>query len=176
MGSSFEVHGAQILKTLDVAETNGLIRTLCPDSIKSYKSSTNASDVGIYIFSLTNTGTPKPWYVGLTKKQSLAYESMTPDKLRKYSIAMFGRTGKPSITLLTPCTTASRNDIEGLEMLLIWIARSKNPLLLNERKISGDPKSIITLVNKISIKGVLNANPGQPSNAAKAFKAMMGLV
>jgi hypothetical protein len=176
MGSSFEVHGEQMLKALDLAGTNGLIRTLCPDSIRSYKGGANAAGVGVYVFSLTNTGTPKPWYVGLTKKQSLASESMTADKLRKYSTAMFGRTGKPSITLLTPCTSASKKDIEGLEMLLIWMARAKNPLLLNERKISGDPKSIITLVNKISIRGVLNTNPGQPTNAAQAFKAMMGLV
>lgn len=176
MGSSFEVHGEEMLKAVDLGGTNGLIRVLCSDSIKSYKASTNAAEVGVYIFSLTNTGTPKPWYVGLAKKQSLAAESMTADKLRKYSTAMFGRPGKPSITLLTPCTSASKNDIEGLEMLLIWMARAKNPLLLNERKISGEPKSIITLVNKISIRGVLNANPGQPSNAAKAFKAMMGLV
>ena len=175
MGSLFEVHTETIFKSLDVGGTNGLIRTLSPVSIKTFKDSAPATKSGVYIFSLTTTGAPKPWYVGLTKNQSLAAEAMTPDKLRKYSSAMFGRKGKPSIMLLTPCTKPSMKDIDGLETLLIWMARAKNPLLLNERKISGDPKSIIALVNKISVKGVLNPTAGQPTNAAKAFRAMMGL-
>lgn len=65
--------------------------------------------------------------------------------------------------------------IDNLETLLIWIARSKNPSLINERKVSGRPKTIISIINEISVRGVINRGQGQPSKNARAFSGMMGL-
>jgi len=163
------------LKTVDIPNTHGLIRTLNDQSIEKIKKSAAGDKYGIYIFSLSNGGgNPVPWYVGMAVKQKLCIEAITRDKLRKYSAAMFGRQGKPSITFLS-ADKKSISKIDSLETLLIWIARSKNSNLLNERKVSGHPKTIISNINEISVRGVINRDQGQPSNSARDFAGMMGL-
>ena len=160
-----------------MAGTHGLIRTLSSSSITGFKKAAISERHGVYVFSLKKPGNsaPRPWYVGLAKKQSFADEAMTDDKLRKYASSMFGRTGSPLITLVGAPKTGPRNAIDDLETLLIWIARARNQNLLNERKISSDPKHILALVNKLSIAGVLNRKKGKPSAVAKEFQRIMGL-
>ncbi|RZZ87859.1 hypothetical protein [Pseudoxanthomonas winnipegensis] len=176
MSAVFEVSKRIDLTTTDVPGTHGLIRTLSPSSITQVKKSIDSGYCGVYVFSLLGGGgNPVPWYVGLAKKQPLGIESMEKDKLRKYAAAMFGRRGSPSITFLCPIGNASIKGIDGLETLLIWIARAKNPNLLNERKVSGKPGSIISLTNSILVKGVINRGQGKPSNVALDFIGMMGL-
>lgn len=174
---AFKVEKEIELVAADAPNTHGLIRSLTPKSIASFKKSAIAQhNYGVYVFGLRNSGgTTKPWYIGLAKQQTFSDESMTRDKLRKYSAAMFSRAGTPTITLVSWCPPDNENLIDDLERLLIWIAREKNPLLLNERKVSSSPKSIISLVNKLEISGVLNRGAGKPSNAAKAFMDLMGI-
>jgi len=176
MIAEFTVQKRIELKTEDIPNTHGLIRTLTGNSINQIYSSASGNGYGIYVFALSNGGgNPVPWYVGMAVKQALCAESITRDKLRKYSAAMFGRQGKPSITFVSADSKKAISRIDSLETLMIWIARSKNPSLLNERKVSGRPKSIISIVNEVSVRGVINRGQGQPSNNAQSFAGMMGL-
>lgn len=176
MTAEFTVQKRIDLQTEDIPNTHGLIRTLDEQSINKIKSNVSGGNYGIYIFALSNGGgNPVPWYVGMAVKQKLCAEAITRDKLRKYSAAMFGRQGRPSMTFLSADTQQSISKIDSLETLLIWIARSKNPNLINERKVSGRPKIIISNVNEVSVRGVINRGQGQPSNNARAFAGMMGL-
>lgn len=173
---AFEVSKQQNLVAQDAPGTHGLIRSLTNKSIVAFKATPAAANYGVYIFGLRSSGgAVMPWYVGLAKQQTFGAEAIAKDKLRKYSAAMFGRTGSPVITLVSWSKTDPEAFIDDLERFLIWIARAKNPRLLNERKISSAPKSIIALVNKIEIKGVLKRGPGQPSLAAQEFRAHMGI-
>lgn len=175
--AKFQVVGRYDLDAEDVVNTHGLIRALTPASIATFQGLPNAQRKGVYIFSLKGQGgSVMPWYVGMARAQSFAQEAMTKDKLRKYASAMFGRTGKPVITLVAaPAKGAKTEAIDRLETLLIWIARDRNPALVNVRKVESTPQKIIGLVNEIEISGVLNKNPGQPSNHAVDFRSMMGL-
>ncbi|MEA9609083.1 hypothetical protein QY702_22350 [Xanthomonas campestris pv. plantaginis] len=176
MTAEFTVQKRIELQTEDIPNTHGLIRTLNQKSIKQISASASGDCYGIYIFALSNGGgNPVPWYVGMAAKQTLRAESLTRDKLRKYSAAMFGRQGKPSITFISADSKKSASKIDSLEALLIWIARSKNPSLINERKVSGRPKSIISIVNQVSVRGVINRSQGQPSKNAQSFAGLMGL-
>lgn len=175
MTAKFTVQKRIELQTVDIPNTHGLIRTLDEKSIKKLGSASDDA-YGIYIFALSNSGgNPVPWYVGMAAKQTLCAEAITRDKLRKYSAAMFGRQGKPSMTFLFADSKQAISKIDSLETLLIWIARSKNPSLINERKVSGHPKTIISIINEISVRGVINRSQGQPSNNARTFAGMMGL-
>lgn len=176
MTALFEVSKRLDLTTMDVAGTHGLIRTLSDSSIKKVRGFSDSKYCGVYVFALrSGGGNPVPWYVGLAEKQTLGDESLNKDKLRKYAAAMFGRRGSPSITFLCPVGNTSIKSINDLETLLIWIARGKNASLLNEKKISGKPSNIISLTNKLCVKGVINRTQGQPSNVASDFIGMMGL-
>lgn len=176
MTATFTVQERIELQAEDIPNTHGLIRTLNEQSINKINVSASGNAYGIYIFALSNGGgNPVPWYVGKAEKQNLCAEAITRDKLRKYSAAMFGRQGKPSMTFLSADGKKDISKIDSLETLLIWIARSKNPSLINERKVSGRPKSIISIINQISVRGVINREQGQPSKSALAFSGMMGL-
>ena len=176
MTAEFTVQQRIDLQTEDIPNTHGLIRTLTDQSIENIKKSASGEGQGIYVFALNNGGgNPVPWYVGMALRQTLRTEAITRDKLRKYSAAMFGRQGTPSITFLRADSNQAISKIDSLETLLIWIARTKNPSLINERKVSGRPKTIISIVNEISVRGVINRGQGQPSNSARAFSGMMGL-
>lgn len=176
MTSLFEVSKRLDLTTEDVAGTHGLIRTISTQSISNVQKSPDSQYAGVYVFSLrSGGGNPVPWYVGLARKQSLGNESLARDKLRKYAAAMFGRTGLPSITFLCPIGNSSIKAIDDLETLLIWVARSKNAHLLNEKKVSGKPSTIISLTNSICVKGVINRGQGKPSQVQRDFMGMMGL-
>jgi hypothetical protein len=172
--ASFEV--APAIELAAASESHGLIRTLTGASLKAFKKSAWSKRKGVFVFGLRNQGgTVTPWYVGLAKKQSFADEATSADKLRKYAVAMFGRTGTPIMTLVAAPKTGPKGPVDSLETLLIWIARAQNPRLVNERKIGSKPRAIIALVNEIQIDGVLKKSQGKPSTAAKAFRSMMGL-
>lgn len=176
MSALFEVSKRIGLVAADVSGTHGLIRTISEHSIEAVQKTADGKYCGVYVFSLSSGGgNPSPWYVGLAKKQSLGVESLAKDKLRKYAAAMFGRRGTPSLTFLVPVGFSSIKAIDDLETLLIWIARAKNPNLLNEKKVSGKPSGIIALTNTICVKGVINRGRGQPSKEALDFIGMMGL-
>lgn len=171
--ASFEVAPLFILDAK--SESHGLIRTLKPASIAAFKASAPSNRHGVFVFGLRNQGAVMPWYVGLAKKQTFDEEAMTNDKLRKYAAAMFGRMGTPVMFRVMAPPTGPKGPVDGLETLLIWIARARNARLVNERKVASSPKKIVALVNKMTIPGVLNSGTGAPSNAAQAFRKMMGL-
>lgn len=175
--AKFDVHGPYDFGTNDVDEAHGLIRGLTDESIDDFRKKTIARRHGVYVFALRGQGgSVVPWYVGLAKQMTFGDEAFSKDKLRKYAAAMFGRTGKPILTVLAaPKNGPKGSAIDDLETLLIWIARAQNPRLLNERKINTSPRWILALTKNITIQGVINSGQGQPTREVKQFKAMMGL-
>jgi hypothetical protein len=178
MAAFFEVQSAIRLEVIPLKDSHGLIRTVSEESIKDFKNRAIARRHGVFVFAIQKQGggPPTPWYVGLAKKQAFADEAMSGDKLRKYAAALFGRIGRPVISLVAAPARGPKTPIDDLETLLIWMARARNSSLINERKINSDPKELIRLVNRIAISGVLNKGQGKPSNAATEFQRMMGLI
>jgi hypothetical protein len=129
---------------------------------------------GAYVFWIRAPGGSEiPWYIGLAKETSLGGESTSKDKLRKYALAMMQRTGKPGLTFVA--AEKKSGAIDHLETFLIWVAQHRTEALLNQRKISTSPLSVISLLEGLEIPGVVNSTSGKPSTAAVKFKAMMGL-
>lgn len=177
MAATFEVVKRFTLDAEDVEGTGGLLRSVTDASIDTFKKSAWGKRLGVYVFGITVQNVPKPWYVG--KGTTLGSEAVDKDKLRKYAAAMLGRTGTPHLTLLVAPIKGSKKKkqkaMDDLETLLIWVARARNPNLVNERKIDTSPHEIIRLLDTLHIPGVLNSGQGKPSNAAKEFKTLMGL-
>lgn len=134
-------------------------------------------DPGLYIFALRKQGrggSAVPWYVGKTERRSLAIEALQKDKLRKYAMALGSSPGKPVLYFLTPRGTADRNRIDKLETFLIWLARQKNPRLLNKKKVHLSPETLQQHLSGLQVAGVLNSGKGKPGDAANAFLSMIG--
>ena len=132
---------------------------------------------GIYVFAIRRQrGSGLPWYVGKNegKEQGSLYkEALTNDKLRKYASALAEEgSGTALLFFLSPTDRRSDN-IDNLEKFLIWLARQRNPRLLNKRKVRLTPQSLYDHLRRHRIKGVLNADPGNPGTAG-SFKRMIG--
>jgi hypothetical protein len=133
---------------------------------------------GLYVFAIRRQrGAGIPWYVGMNKgKQvgSLYEESLENDKLRKYARAL-GQNSSGTPLLFFLSTKDRRSDkISELEAFLIWLARQRNPNLLNRRKVSLSPKRLRKHLHDHRITGVLNSQAGHPGKAADAFRKMIG--
>jgi hypothetical protein len=99
---------------------------------------------------------------------------MTNDKLKKYALALAeARSGSPLLYFLV-AEDGRADRVPQLEQFLIWLARQRNPDLLNDRKVRLSPKSLNSHLQKHRIAGVLNASPGNPGKDAKTFRAMIG--
>ena len=132
---------------------------------------------GLYVFVVRRRAGPGlPWYVGKNEGReqgSLYKEALTNDKLRKYASALAEEgSGTARLYFLSPKDRRSDN-INDLEKFLIWLARQRNPRLLNKRKIRLTPQSLYEHLQRHTINGVLNAQPGNPGIAGR-FKSMIG--
>ncbi|MBF6569506.1 MAG: hypothetical protein IVW54_11610 [Candidatus Binataceae bacterium] len=133
---------------------------------------------GLYIFAIRRQrGAGKPWYVGMnegTDQGSLYKEALTNEKLRKYARALAEEdSGSALLFFLSPDDRRS-DDIPELETFLIWLARQRNPHLLNKRKFSLTPRLLHKHLHQHQITGVLNARAGHPGKAADTFRKMIG--
>jgi hypothetical protein len=134
---------------------------------------------GLYIFAIRRKGRGAglPWYVGINEgkgQSSLFREALTNDKLRKYARALAEETtGSASLYFLSPEDRRSDN-IPQLETFLIWLARQRNPRLINAKKVRLTPKSLNAHLQQHRIEGVLASSVGKPSKGASDFRAMIG--
>jgi hypothetical protein len=142
-----------------------------------------AAHKGVYVFVLRAGRGSHPWYIGKTEKnkRTLKGEVFTDDKRRKYNDKILRRAGrrrkgKPQLFFLV----RSPNNrgrigraIDELETLLIWIARGRNPGLINKKKINTQPARLMRIVNELAIQGLLNASQGQPPKAARALNDVL---
>ncbi len=133
---------------------------------------------GLYIFATRRQrGAGTPWYVGKNEGKhqgSLYKESLTNEKLKKYARALAEeKSGTAILFFLSPQDLRS-DKIPELETFLIWLARQRNPDLLNKRKVRLTPKSLHKHLHEHQIVGVLNSGAGQPGKAADAFRKMIG--
>jgi hypothetical protein len=134
---------------------------------------------GVYIFAIRKKGrgAGAPWYVGINEgkhKSSLYREALTADKLRKYARALAEEsTGSALLYFLSPSDRRS-DKIPELETFLIWLARQRNPRLLNSRKVRLTPKSLNNHLREHRIAGVLTKQAGKPPKGVSDFQKMIG--
>jgi hypothetical protein len=62
--------------------------------------------------------------------------------------------GTSVLYLLTPETAKDKNQIDPLETFPIWLARQKNPGLLNSKKVRLTPESLHSYLSDLEIHGV----------------------
>jgi len=96
---------------------------------------------GCYIFVIKASGTAVPWYVGKAEKQSFRKECFAPHKINHYNNAVASRRrGKPQLYFVPQVTkrgkyrkptSSKRPAIAQLETLLLGMAISANPEILN---------------------------------------------
>jgi hypothetical protein len=175
----FKVRGPISLAVKTLSDDDSQISLRLVDRDKSRRRLINVPDgdkTGVYIFGLRRQGASAetPWYIGLTEKNSLAFEALHKDKIRKYARALIGAdSGTPVLYFLIPETTKDKHRIDKLETFLIWLARQRNTGLLNKQKVRLTPESLHTYLTELRIHGILNSSTGNPG-ASKQLRAMIG--
>jgi hypothetical protein len=176
---SFKVRGpiALAVKTLEDKDSQITLRLVDRDkSRRRLDAIREGVRTGVYIFGVRRQGASAetPWYVGLTERNSLAFEALHKDKIRKYARALISTdAGTPVLYFLIPEDAKDRHRIDKLETFLIWLARQRNPGLLNKKKVRLTPESLHTYLSELRIHGILNSTTGNPG-ASKQLRAMIG--
>jgi hypothetical protein len=136
-----------------------------------------STDIGVYIFAIGKqggAGAILPWYVGKTEKSNLGKESLHADKLRKYATAIEREGGgTPMLYFLLPENGWDKKQIDKLETFLIWLARQRNPGLLNERK-NLSPNQLESMLRTVRVYGLQENRTGPASAATNSFRRMIG--
>ena len=126
-----------------------------------------ASACGCYVYVVRAGKGMKPWYVGLTHKQTFRKECLTHHKINIYNDAIANRKGNPMLFLLAKRTTQGRfakasirktADIRVLEGLLIGSALDRNPGLGNVARTR--------VLQGMIVPGFINSPKGRPGMAA----------
>jgi hypothetical protein len=129
---------------------------------------------GCYVFSAQN----RPWYVGLAEKQSFEKECLTYHKIDRYNkvLASYQRAAPYLyfVAKLTPggsfCSPSKNGHsaIKALENLLIGLALSRNPDLLNIRGTK--------ILREMNVPGILNTESGQgQAYAVQEIRSLFGI-
>jgi hypothetical protein len=130
---------------------------------------------GCYVFRIAAGRGAKPWYVGMAERQSFRSECLQPHKINIFNEASVGRRGTPELLFLPQVTakgnfraptTARRPAIQQLESMLIGMAISRNPDLLN---IKGTK-----MVRELEVEGFLNTNRRARGGPAKVLRDTLG--
>lgn len=133
-----------------------------------------AEAVGCYVFGVKSGRDLLPFYVGMTREQTLRKECFNPRNINIYNGVIGGRErGTPVMSFLVhPVRRGpnSRRAIEELEKFLIEKGLDRNDRMHNQR--CGEPKCQI----KWGIRGVYRRGPGVPSRAARELAEMMGIL
>jgi hypothetical protein len=133
---------------------------------------------GCYVFAVSRSGgEAKPWYVGMSCKQSFRVECFQPHKIMLYNEPIYHwDRAMPLLFLIAKLTPGERfaipsvnghKDIKELEDVLIGIAYAANRELLNMRGTR--------FLREAVVPGVMNTPPGYPGHAASALKSLLGL-
>lgn len=130
---------------------------------------------GVYVFAVRHGQSYTPYYVGKTQN-SFKAEVFNSSNKRQYEAVNREHNGKTVIFLLVPSDEVnlsakdvgrvSKNRsaiIKEIEEYFIRLAACANPKLINTHKAKGP---------EWSIKGVLNADQGNPGKDACLFKSM----
>ena len=124
---------------------------------------------GAYVFGIRSGGGMSPIYVGEATK-GFGQECFTNDKLLKYALGLAAYDkGTPVLFFVASLQKRGRVNvtvIDDLEDFLIQNAKAKNPDIVNKKG---------TKEASWSIRGVVRGGHGKPSEAARAFRSMMGL-
>jgi hypothetical protein len=134
---------------------------------------------GVYVFAIRRKGRGAgvPWYVGKNQgktQSSLHKEALTNEKLRKYALALAEEdSGSASLYFLSP-EDRRVDDIPELETFLIWLARQRNPRLLNTKKVRLTPASLNEHLGNHRIPGILTPLRGKPPSGMSEFRRMIG--
>ncbi|MCU7929089.1 MAG: hypothetical protein KZQ97_22020 [Candidatus Thiodiazotropha sp. (ex Dulcina madagascariensis)] len=128
---------------------------------------------GCYIFAIQASRGTLPWYVGKAEKQPFRKECFSPHKINHFNNAIAGRKGKPVLFFIPQVTnnnkyrnptTTKRLAIQELESLLMGMALSRNPNLLNAQGTKW--------IQQLTVKGFLNSNKAKGGPAA-ALREML---
>jgi hypothetical protein len=126
----------------------------------------HADATGCYVFGFRASHGMVPVYVGQAKN-GFKHECFQHHKLTHYNTALVNRkSGTPIIFFVSRDagpTSSFEACIDQVERLLIQFALSRNPALANVHRTDW------------SIQGVYRSKGGEPSNAAKQFRRLLGL-
>jgi hypothetical protein len=179
---AFQINGPYKLHLKYLSDEASGIRVRCVDKNKSIRDlrhrTVGRRAGGLYIFAIRRQrGAGIPWYVGKNEGKhqgSLYIESLTNEKLKKYARALAEEgSGTPLLFFLSPEDRRSDN-ISELETFLIWLARQRNPQLINKKKVRLSPRALNEHLRGHRITSVLNAYAGNPGRGANGFRKMIG--
>ena len=131
-----------------------------------------SSACGCYVFAIKAPRGTLPWYVGKAERQSFARECISHHKVNHYNNAIAGRRGKPLLFFIPQLTkkgryrkptSSSRPAIAELEKLLIGMALSRNPELMNTKGTRW--------FQKLTIDGLVNTKRARNGPARDLWNA-----
>lgn len=152
-------------------------RVITRDALTAFgEHSTLGDEHGVYVFAIKRRGPGAaiPFYVGKAARTTFITESFNDRNRAAYTAALFDSEGTPEIHL-PQRGPINYTAIDHLETLLIWIARHRNPALLNRRKIDSSPAHLMELFSANRVIGILNSGRGRISDTAENFRRVMGL-
>jgi len=134
---------------------------------------------GLYIFAIRRRGKGAgiPWYVGINegrRHSSLYKEALTNEKLRKYARALAEEDSGSSLLYFLSPEDRRSDHIPEMETFLIWLARQRNPRLLNRKKVRLSPNSLNWHLQQHRIVGILGQRRGRTPKEASGFRKMIG--
>lgn len=177
--SEFRVYDAGELK-VDHRSDIGF-RVVTTAALEAFwRTSGLANHHGIYVFALQQRGPGPavPYYVGKAGRTTFRTETLNKRNRRAFTAALIEGHGTPRIYLLSLLQRRGAINyaaIDELETLMIWIARYRNPSLINRRKVNTSPDNLMRIFALNRVVGVLNSGQGKASIIAQEFRRTMGL-
>lgn len=131
---------------------------------------------GCYVFSLRTSKGSLPWYVGKAEKLSFRKECLNYKNRVAYHNVIQSRKGIPELHLLPKVTAKKRSfsevtknpkpNIEKLESMLIGMALSRNPNVINVQGARA--------IQRITVEGVINSRKSK-SGPSKELRKIFGI-
>ena len=130
---------------------------------------------GCYIFAIKASRGTLPWYVGKAERQPFSRECLSSHKINHFNNAIAGRRGRPILLFLPQLTkkgnfrkptTSTRKAISELESLLIGMAISRNPRMLNTKGTR--------MLRELTVEGFLNSKRGKSGISARTLRGILG--
>jgi hypothetical protein len=177
--STFRVHYAGSL-TAERRQDIGF-RVITSKSLSDFWAETELADQhGVYVFTLKRRGpgAAVPFYVGKASRTTFKTETLNNRNRKAFTAALLEGEGTPEMYLVVLQRSRgpiNHDAIDALETLLIWVARHRNPALINRRKINSAPSNLMAHFGSNRVVGVLNTGRGNISDIAQEFREVLGL-